>query len=251
MHVEYQTLMPSLIRIVLVDTSHPGNIGAAARAMKNMALSELTLVRPREFPSSEAAARASGADDILQRARVAQTLEEAVADCAIVAGATSRPRMHYWKVFDARAAAREIVKLEPQPVAVVFGSERYGLSNEELNRCNWLIRIPANPEYESLNLSQAVQIIAYELFLARGATNAVPLEREAPLATAQEMHRLYEHLEQVLLEVDFRDRTPSSGHLMGRLRRLLNRAELDQNEMNILRGVLSAVQNKRRTAGDK
>ncbi len=242
------------IRIVLIDTSHPGNIGAVARAMKNMAIEDLVLVRPKDFPSEEATARASGAEDVLQRARVVQTLDEAIADCSLVTGATARTRMHYWKVFDAREAAGRLLQhtatAGTAPAALLFGSERFGLTNEELTRCNWLIRIPANPEYESLNLSQAVQVLCYELYQARGTT-ITPPEREAPPATAKEMQYLFEHLEEVLAQVQFLDRTQSGDHLMGRLRRLFSRAELDRNEMNILRGFLTAVQQRRRTAGDK
>lgn len=252
--------MPSPIRIVLIDTSHPGNIGAAARAMKNMGLQDLVLVRPKEFPSAEATARASGAEDVLLQASVVQTLDEGIAGCSIIAGATARTRMHYWKMFDAREAAQKLIEstLAPEPpsatvkgetAAVLFGSERFGLSNEEISRCNWLIRIPANPEYESLNLAQAVQIVCYELYLASGA-GIVAAERESPLATSQQMQYLYEHLEQVLGEIGFADRTQSGGHLMGRLKRLFNRAQLDSNELNILRGILTAVQNRRRPAGD-
>jgi TrmH family RNA methyltransferase len=242
-------MIMSLIRIVLIDTTHPGNIGAVARAMKNMALDDLALVRPHIFPNAEATARASGADDLLMTAQVAERLDDAIADCSLVVGATARSRMHYWNVLDPRSAAARIVTAgEEARIAVLFGSERVGLTNEELSRCNWLIRIPANPDYESLNLAMAVQIVCYELFLARGA-GLVPPERDAPLASAAEMRRLYAHLEQVLEEVDFTDRTESGTHLMGRLRRLFNRAELDQNEVNILRGLLTAVQGKRRLAG--
>lgn len=240
--------MPS-IRIVLVDTTHPGNIGAAARAMKNMALDDLVLVRPQNFPHADATARASGADDVLMRARVHQTLEEAIADCSLIVGVTARARQQFWTVLDPRtAAARILSEGASAPVAVLFGSERIGLTNEELEKCQWLIRIPANPEYDSLNLAMAVQIVCYELYVERGGSlpNA---EREVPLATATEMQRLYEHLEAVMMEVDFHDRTQSGVHLMSRLRRLLNRAEPDQNEVNILRGLLTAVQGKRRKAG--
>jgi TrmH family RNA methyltransferase len=178
---------------------------------------------------------------------VVQTLQEAVADCSIVAGATARDREHYQQVCTAREAARQATALQSQSqsVAFIFGSERFGLSNEDLERCNWLLRIPTHPVYPSLNLGQAVQIVCYELLMAAQA-DAVPApqEREAPLATSSELEHLYVHLEQVMREADFRDRTPSGGNLMGRLRRLFNRAELDRNETNILRGILRAVQKK-------
>jgi TrmH family RNA methyltransferase len=237
------------IRIVLVEPSHPGNIGAAARAMKNMALEQLVLVRPKRFPHSEASARASGADDVLSRARVVECVAEAVADCGFIAATTSRDRDPNIRVADVREAAVRIVgEARSGPVAVLFGAERTGLTNTDLEAAHWLIRIPANPAYMSLNLSMAVQLVAYELFRAAGAA-VMPPEREMPLATAAEMERLYAHLQEVLEEIDFRDRTQSGTHLMMRIRRFLQRAELDQNEANILRGMLTAVQNRRRPAG--
>ena len=241
--------MPFPIRIVLVDTTHPGNIGAAARAMKNMALDDLALVRPTSFPHAEATARASGADDVLVHSRVHGALAEAIADCGLIVGATARARQQFWTVLEPRAAATRILQASASaPAAVLFGPERVGLTNEELEKCHWLVRIPANPEYDSLNLAMAVQLVCYELYLARGSS--LPgVAREVPLATAAEMERLYEHLEQAMTQVDFHDRTESGVHLMGRLRRLLNRAEPDQNEVNILRGFLTAVQGKRRKAG--
>ena len=238
------------IRIVLVGPSHPGNIGAAARAMKNMALSELVLVNPRQFPHPEAVARASGADDVLAAARVVSSLAAALEGCGYVAATTSRDRDQYFRVLDVReAAARLIAESHTAPAAVVFGSERSGLSNEELESSHALIRIPASPAYASLNLAMAVQLVAYELYRARGVAAPPSAPLTAPLASAQEMERLYGHFATVLEEIDFRDRTQSGTHLMGRIRRLLQRAELDQNEVNILRGMLTAVQNRRRTAG--
>ncbi len=237
------------IRIVLVEPSHPGNIGATARAMKNMALGNLVLVRPKQFPHSEASARASGADDVLARARVVDSIGEAIADCGFVAATTSRDRDPNIRVVDVREGAERIVsEARKAPAAVLFGAERTGLTNTELEAAHVLMRIPANREYLSLNLSMAVQLVAYELFRAAGA-RAVQPEREVPLATAVEMERLYAHLAQVLEEIDFRDRTQSGTHLMMRIRRFLQRAELDQNEANILRGMLTAVQNRRRAAG--
>jgi TrmH family RNA methyltransferase len=241
---------PVDIRVVLVATSHPGNIGAAARAMKNMALSSLVLVNPRQFPHAEASARASGADDVLAAARVVTSLTEALAGCGFVAATTARDRDQYFRVIDVREAApRLLAEACRAPAAVVFGAERSGLSNEELEVAHALIRIPANPEYAALNLAMAVQLVAYELYRARGAAVPGPLPLAAPLAGTQEMERLYVHFAQVLEEIDFRDRTQSGTHLMARIRRLLQRAELDQNEVNILRGILTAVQNRRRTAG--
>jgi TrmH family RNA methyltransferase len=242
------------IRIVLVETSHPGNIGAAARAIKNMALDELVLVRPRYFPHAEATARASGADDVLARARVVPELAAAVEGCGLVLATTARERDQYFSVFEAREAARRLVEASArQPVAVLFGAERTGLTNEELNAAHGLLRIPANPAYAALNLSMAVQIVAYEILCARNAGIATPRgdSRSEPLATPEEMERLYEHLATVLELIDFRDRTQRGTHLMNRLRRLLQRAELDANEANILRGILTAVQQQRRRAGER
>ncbi len=236
------------VRIVLVDPHHPGNIGATARAMKNMGLRQLHLVRPKLFPNPEAIARASGADDILATARVHEEFESAIADCGLVVGTSARQRHLPWDLTEPRECAARIVQdAKIGNVAVVFGSERFGLTNVELARCNLLVTIPTSSEYSSLNLAMAVQVIAYEIWLAMrpGAPAAAP--REVPLASAAEMTRLYEHIETVLNEIDFRDRT-GGGHLMARIRRLFNRAQLDQNEMNILRGILTAVQAKRRPA---
>lgn len=242
--------MPLPIRIVLVETSHPGNIGAAARALKNMGLEELVLVRPRQFPHPDAVARASGADDVLARARVASTLAEALEGCGLVLATTSRLRDQYFRVLDVRAAARRAVQeTAAGPVAVLFGAERTGLTNEELAHAHALLCIPANPAYPSLNLAMAVQLVTYEIRRESVAPPAMSL-RSAPLAAPADMDRLYVHLEQVLQEIGFRDRTRSGTHLMLRLRRLLQRAEPDENEVNILRGVLSAVQSRRRRAGE-
>jgi TrmH family RNA methyltransferase len=240
------------IRIVLVAPSHPGNIGAAARAMKNMGLDELVLVNPKQFPDAEATARASGADDVLAAARVVPTLAQALAGCGFVAATTSRDRDQYFRVVDVRAAAARIVAESRRgPAAVVFGAERTGLTNEELQSAHALIRIPASTLYPSLNLGMAVQLVSYELYRAlSSAPPAVPADPPAaPLASPDEMERLYAHLAQVLEEIDFRDRTQSGTHLMGRIRRFLQRAELDHNEVSILRGILTAVQSRRRPAG--
>jgi len=246
------------IRFVLVDTSHPGNIGAVARAMKYMGLSELVLVNPREFPHPEATARASGADDLLAKARVVPALQEAIADCGLVLATTARVREHHFRVLEAREAAGRIVTEAAAgsgAVAVVFGTERFGLSNEHLLMAHALLRIPANPDYESLNIAMAAQLIAYEIRMAQrvlpAQAAAVAPEREVPLATPAQMEMFFTHLEQVMGEVNFRDRTQSGTNLMARIRRLFNRAEMDGNEVNILRGILTAVQKRRRRAGDE
>jgi tRNA (cytidine32/uridine32-2'-O)-methyltransferase len=237
------------IRIVLVEPSHPGNIGAAARAMKNMGLESLVLVQPRQFPHPEATARASGAESVLTQARVVTSLAQATAGCGFIAATTARERDQNFRVLDVREAAMRLVQEAVNgPVAVLFGAERTGLHNEDLEPSHVLIRIPVSDAYPSLNLAMAVQLVAYELLRAAGEGGALPA-RSAPLASPDEMERLYQHLEEVLNEIDFRDRTQSGTNLMTRIRRFLQRAELDQNETNILRGVLTAVQNRRRAAG--
>jgi TrmH family RNA methyltransferase len=245
---------PLPIRFVLVETTHPGNIGAVARAMKNMGLTDLVLVNPREFPHPEATARASGADDLLQTARVVGTLPEAIADCGLVLATTSRERDHYFRVLEARTGAQRAVQearggAGKKTTAVLFGTERNGLSNEQLQSAHALLFIPSNPEYTSLHVAMAAQLIAYEIRMAQRESPQVQPPREAPLASAVDMDRLYAHLEAVMEEVNFRDRTQSGTSLMGRIRRFLNRAELDANEVNILRGILTAVQSRRRRAG--
>src|ERR1700683_4334875 len=234
--------MSTLLRIVLLNPGHPGNIGSVARAMKNMALSDLVLVRPRSFPHAEANALAAGADDILPGARIVPSVAEAISDCAFIAGTTSRPRSYYWEFTTPREIAGRIVALpEENRVALLFGSERYGLATEDLNHCNVLVRIPANPEYCSLNLAMSVQLLSYEIFMSREQPQP-HTQRELPLAPSGDVEHFYGHLHQVLNEIDFEDRT---GHLMERLRRLFNRAQLDRNELNIMRGILSAVQGRR------
>jgi TrmH family RNA methyltransferase len=237
------------IRIVLVEPQHPGNIGAAARAMKNMGLRDLHLVQPALFPHAEANARACGADDVLNAARVHASFDEAIADCGLIVGTSARQRHLPWALVEPRKCSAQIVQAGATGhAAVVFGAERTGLTNAELERCNLLLTIPTEGRYSSLNLAMAVQVVAYELWLVSRPGVSPPAERDVPLASADEMTRLYEHLEEVLEQIDFRDRT-GGGHLMTRIRRLFNRAQLDQNEMNILRGILTAVQARRRPAG--
>jgi TrmH family RNA methyltransferase len=246
--------VPGTIRIVLVETSHPGNIGAVARALKNMSLGELVLVRPRQFPHPEATARASGAEDLLSRTRVVTQLSEALEGCGLVLATTSRGRGDQnFRVTDARAAARRAIRqAEQSPVAILFGAERTGLTNDELRYAHALLAIPANPDYASLNVAMAVQIVAYEIMCAR-LENASETPRSivtsaVPLATPEQMDRMYLHLAEVLQEIDFRDRTQSGSHLMRRIRQLIQRAEPDLNEVHILRGFLTAVQQRRRRA---
>lgn len=238
------------IRIVLVGTQHPGNIGSAARAMKTMGLADLWLVAPERYPAEEATVLAANAVDVLARARVVPDLQSAVSDCGLVVGTTARSRHLPWRIVEPREAAQEIAAASlASDVAVIFGSERAGLENDQLRQCNLLLTIPTGEAYASLNLAMAVQVIAYELCLALRDRAVSSGERPVPLASAGEMEKFYSHLEQVLEEVDFRDRT-GSGHLMARLRRLFHRTVLDQNEVNILRGILTSVQGKRRRAGE-
>jgi TrmH family RNA methyltransferase len=238
------------VSIVLVGTSHPGNIGSAARAMKTMGLDRLVLVAPGRFPAAEATVMAAGADDVLERARVVPDLRSAIADAGLVVGTTSRSRHLPWRFVEPREGAREIVAASARgDVAILFGAERTGLSNEDIEQCQRLLSIPTGPAYGSLNVAMAVQVVAYEVLLATREEGVAEARGGIPLASVTEMERFYGHLEQVLEEIDFRDRT-GEGHLMARLRRLFNRTVLDQNEVNILRGILTSVQGRRRRAGE-
>ena len=237
--------MPRHIRIVLVEPSHPGNIGAAARAMKTMCLDALVLVRPARFPDAEANARASGALDVLRQARVVDTLDGALQGCALVAGTSARRRDLGPPAITPRACAAKLCETPPDiDVALLFGRERTGLTNEELERCHFLVHIPANPEYSSLNLAAAVQILAYELLLARTSTPAAT-DGDALPASVEEMEGLYTHLESAAIASGFLD-PQQPKHLMRRLRHLYNRAQPDRTEINILRGLLTALQHAKR-----
>jgi TrmH family RNA methyltransferase len=239
------------IHIVLVATSHPGNIGATARAMKTMGLTSLRLVCPKIFPSAEVTARAAGADDILERAHVVDSLADAVADCGLVLAATARTRGLAWPEHTPRDAAARVLEaaVAGSAVAILFGNERSGLSNEELEACHGAIRIPTNPHYSSLNLAAAVQVIGYELRCAMPAAAAPAVPPEAPLATGEQMAQFYRHLEQCLIEIGFYD--PAKPMLlMRRLKRLFNRAQMDANEYNILRGILAAARQSARAGGN-
>ncbi len=235
------------IRIVLVGTTHPGNIGAVARAMKNMGLSDLVLVRPRKFPHAKAAARATGALDVLQNARVVETLPEAIRDCVFVAGASARSRTLSWPTLAPRECAEKFhAQSQTGLVAAVFGPEKSGLSNTDLDHCDALLTIPTNPDFSSLNLAMSVQVFAYELLMAANAGTKPAEEASVPLATSEELEHFYAHLEQTLLEVQFLD-PDNPRHLMRRLRRLFSRAKVDKNEVNILRGILTAVNRSNRS----
>ncbi len=237
------------IRVVLVNTSHPGNIGGAARAMKNMGLSRLVLVDPLDFPSGEAVARASGATDILDSAQVVATLEEALVGCSLVLGTSARDRRIPWPLLDARECGATVCEgaASGAEVALVFGREHSGLTNEELQRCQFHVNIPSEPTFSSLNLAAAVQVLAYEVRMAWLAaqnrpSKTVKLETTAILseqpATADELESFYTHLEQVLVQIGFLD-PAKPRHLMSRLRRLFGRSGVSKLEMNILRGILT------------
>jgi len=250
-------------RVVLVETSHPGNIGAVARAMKNMGLRELVLVNPAEFPHEKAFARSSGAHDVLDQARVVGTLQEAISDCVEVVGASARSRSLTWPVINPRDCAAQLwEKRETGPMALVFGREDSGLTNEELQRCHYHVHIPADESYSSLNLAMAVQVVTYELRMQylTGLENAgertslrsirQPGDEgwgELP-ATAEEFERFMVHLEETLVTTDFHN-PERPRQLMVRLRRLYQRAHLDQTELAILRGILTSVQKHAALAG--
>lgn len=234
--------MLSRVRIVLSHTSHPGNIGAVARAMKTMGLTRLYLLNPKTFPHAEATARASGADDLLADAVVCADLDEALSGCRLVLGASARERRIPCPVIGPAECARHTVQAAAQgEVALLFGCEQSGLSNREIDRCHSLVRIPTNPEYGSLNLAAAVQILGYEVRVASLAGTAAVAGGVHVAVSADEMERFYVHLEQTLAQLGFLN-PAHPRQLMRRLRRLYNRARPDENEVNILRGILTATQ---------
>ncbi len=230
------------IRIVLVATSHPGNIGSAARAMKTMGLHRLYLVTPRLFPDRQAHELAAGANDVLDKVVVTSTLAEALVGCHLVIGTSARPRGIHLPGLTPKSSATLVNEVSDNTeVALVFGREHAGLTNEELLHCHYHVTIPSDPDFSSLNLSQAVQIIAYELrmkWLARGETEAMIKD---DLATAEQVERFYTHLKEVLVAIDFL-KISNPVKLVQRLRRMFNRIQLEATEVNILRGILSNTQ---------
>ena len=229
------------IRIVLVEPSHPGNIGGAARAMKTMGLSDLAIVRPKRFPDPQAEWRAASAIDVLDAARVVDRLDDGIADCGLVAGTSTRSRRIPWPTLEAADFAAHVTSngLGGKPAAILFGREVSGLTNDELRRCNWHVVIPANPAYSSLNLAMAVQVVCYELRKAHAAEP--PPNWDRPLASVAQMAGFYEHLERVLVDIEFQTaNTPQQA--MTRLRRLFGRIGVDETEVAILRGVLTHVE---------
>ena len=228
------------VRIVLCRPSHPGNIGSAARAMKNMGLADLWLVEPRRFPAPEAEWLATGAADVLQAARVCARLTDALADCVAAYAVSARPREWSLEVLAAREAAGQVVNDSANGVvALVFGNESAGLTNEEMLACQRLVHIPANPAYSSLNLAQAVQVLSYELRMAAGS-GSVTAASAMPPATVADMEGLYSHLDQASLASGFQD-PQRPGRLRDRWRRLFSRTRLEREEVNILRGLLKAM----------
>ncbi len=229
----------SHIRIVLCRPSHPGNIGAAARAMKTMGLSQLYLVSPKKFPHADAEAMASGAVDLLASAQVCASLEEALSGCVLAIGTSTRQRdLQTALLTPAEAAGQALAEAQGGRVAMVFGNETFGLSKEELARCQALMTIPANPEYSSLNLGAAVQVMAYEL--RRTAFQESFAQPELDAADLAEVERFYAHLEETLIRIGFLN-LASPKRLMPKLRRLFSRTRLQKEEINILRGMLSAI----------
>lgn len=230
------------IRIVLSHTSHPGNIGASARAIKTMGLRSLYLVNPKFFPDAEAEAMASHATDILQHAQVCTNLHQALDQTVLAAAVTARPRELSHAVFDARQGARELVRAaQQQPVALLFGRESSGLTTAEVSQCQIVVHIPANPDYPSLNLASAVQVMAYELRMAL-IEQTVPAQAVAayPPASFNELEALYAHLEELMTVSGFLD--PQKPRLlMQRIRRMFSRARLEKEEVQILRGILAAL----------
>ncbi|MDD1784195.1 tRNA (cytosine(32)/uridine(32)-2'-O)-methyltransferase TrmJ [Enterovibrio sp. ZSDZ35] len=235
------------IRIVLVGTTHSGNIGSAARAMKVMGLKNMVLVAPECTVDGQAIALAAGASDIANNARIVNTVEEAVADCGLVIGTSARNRTLEWPMLDSREAGiKAVEEAASHPVAFVFGRERTGLTNEELQTCHFHVAIPANPEYSSLNLAMAVQTLCYESRMAWLDSQAYKGEvKEQPYPLAEDLERFYTHLEDVLNETGFINKA-HPGMVMTKLRRLFNRARPESQELNILRGVLSSVEKLRK-----
>ena len=237
------------IRIVLVNTSHPGNIGGAARAMKNMGLAELYLVEPREYPAPRAVWRAAGARDVLANAKIVSSVDEAIKDCGLVIGTSARERRIPWPLINPRECGDKIWKeAKSHQVALLFGREDRGLTNSELQKCHYHVHIPSNPDYSSLNLATAVQVLSYEIRMASLVRKNGDLpemnEWDQPLATADELELFHEHLAATMADLKFYD-PDNPKQLLTRMRRLFNRTRMDKMEVSMLRGLLSAAQRKR------
>jgi len=234
------------IRIVLIQTSHPGNIGSAARAMKTMGLSELYLVNPKSFPDDQAVTMSSNATDILDNATVVNSVQDALVGCRLVVGTSARyERTLAWDILDPRECSQELVKeAHTGTVAILFGRENSGLTNDELALCHHLVHIPTNPDYSSLNLASAVQILSYECRVASQANSEMTKSETEEVVTVDAMEGYYKHLETAMIESSFLD-PENPKHLMTRLRRLYGRVKVTPSELNILRGMLAAFQKKK------
>ena len=249
MHVDEKKIksdnLLNSVKVVLVGTTHPGNIGATARAMKNMGIFDLALVEPKEFPSDVATFRSKAAKDILEKASVHTSLEEAISECELVVGTSARGRTVPWPVLNPREAAEEMHKSSLNgKVAIVFGREDRGLTNEELGLCNFHVHIPSDPEYSSLNLSQAVQILAYEIRLSYLQDRHVNKEYwDVELANNEQTERLINHMDELMQEVDFYD-VENPRKLLVRVRRFFKRSKIDVMEANIFRGLFATIQKK-------
>ncbi len=244
------------VRIVMINTTHPGNIGAAARAMKTMGLSRLYLVDPKEFPHAEATFRASGASDLVASAVVVPTLDEAIADCQLVIGTSARDRRIPWPMMNARECGETVAnEMEKKQIALLFGRESRGLTNEELQACHYHVNIPSNAEYGVLNVAAAIQVLAYEIRMGWLGKQSRPNEVDTKqmevsytrwdedLATHADMEHFFKHWEQMLIDVGFLD-PELPRQMMTRTRRMFNRIRMDQLELSMIRGVLSALQKK-------
>ncbi len=243
----------SNIRIVLIQTSHPGNIGSTARAMKTMGLSDLCLVKPKHFPDPQATIMSSNANDILDNANVVDSLQQAVADCHRVIGTSARHlRTLSWDTFDPRYCGEFVGKqlADNKKVALIFGRERTGLTNEELSFCHHLVHIPTNADYSSLNIASAVQILSYECRMGSADIKQSSHELDEEVISTRELEGFYQHLEKVLIEVKFLD-PENPRYLMPRLRRMYGRIAVTRSELSLLRGMLSAFQGRKFTRREK
>ena len=235
----------SKIRMVLVNTTHPGNIGGAARAIKNMGLTELYLVQPREYPAPRAVWRAAGARDILTNVKIVESLDEAIVGCGLVVGTSARERRIPWPLINPRECGEKIWgEAARHNVALLFGREDRGLTNAELQKCHYHVHIPSNPDYSSLNLATAVQVLAYEVRMAslQDENGVLPSmdEWDQPLATADELELFHHHLAETMAMLNFYD-PDNPKQLLTRMRRLFNRTRMDKMEVSMLRGLLTAA----------
>jgi len=238
------------IRIVMVNTSHPGNIGAAARAMKNMGLAKLYLVEPKDYPSLEAIHRSVGAVDVLDDAVVVKNLDEAISDCVWVAGTSARFRTVEWPILEPKECINKALEnIQQGDIAIVFGNETSGLTNEQMERCNVLLHIPTEPDFSSLNIAAAVQIVCYEFRQAfvkvRVKSSKGSKHRYDTMANATQLDGMYGHIREALIQLEFFG-TKNPDVMMRRLKGLFSRAETTQREVSIIRGICAAIQGKKR-----